>query len=191
MEKTSKTVIIEALADSLELNRHPVVALRQVALFDPEIKNLVMKAIADDKTIEEIMVNLQTVLGDYGPWLAEILTSGAEPEFIGRVLRDTASIVRVVEELEAERAALLKNRRNLARFLIMMLGVMSAAFSKISELLWYMLLGKPHSNFVSFGLIGAAFTVFIAEEVERGLKWLMYYSIPFLMTTFLLSNLFG
>ncbi|RLG46583.1 MAG: hypothetical protein DRN92_04995 [Thermoproteota archaeon] len=191
MEKNSKTVIIEGLADILELNRNPVVALRQVATLDPEIKGLIMKAIADDKTTKEIMEDLQTIFGDYGPWLAEILTSEAEPEFIGKVLRDTTSVMRVVEELEAERAALLKNRRNLARFLILILGVMSAAFSRISELLWYMILQKPHGNSLSFGLIGAAFTVFMAEEVKTGLRWLIYFSASFLITIYFLGNLFG
>ncbi len=191
MEKNSKTVIIEALADTLELNRHPVVALRKVALLNPEIRSLIMKAIADDKTTGEIMEGLQTVFGDYGPWLAEILTSEAEPGFIGKVLRDTASIMRVVKELEDERVALLKSRWNLARFLIVILGIMSAAFSKISELLWYMILRKSYSNSLSFGLIGAAFTVFMVEEVETGLKWLIYFSISFLVMIFLLGKLFG
>jgi len=184
-------VIIESLADFLEANWHPIAAIRQVALVNPKIRELIMKAIADGKTTKEIVKDLQDVFGDYGHWLAEILTSEAEPGFIGRVLRDTASIMRAIEEMEAERAALLKNRRNLARFLIVMLGITSAALSKISELLWYMILQKSHSNTLSFGLIGAAFTVFMAEEVEASLKWLMYYLIPFLMTIFFLNNLFG
>ncbi|GEM_PF-3286607 len=191
METASKTVIVEALADSLQFNRNPVVALKQIALWNPEIRDLIMRAIADNETTRQIMEELRNIFGDYGPWIADILTSGADPVFIGKVLRDTASIMRVMDELDAERRALLRSRRNLTRFLIVILGVMSAAFSKISELLWYMILRNPYNSSLPFALIGAAFTIFMVEEVRMSLKWLVYYLIPFLLMTFFLGYLFG
>jgi hypothetical protein len=150
-----------------------------------------MKAIADSKTTKDIMEELQTIFEDYGPWLADILTSEADPMFIGKVLRDTASVIRVMEELDAERRALLRSRRNLTRFLIIILGVMSAAFSKISELLWYIIIGEVYSSSLPFALIGAAFTIFMVEEVEAGIYWILYYLTPFLLMIFFLSRLFG
>ena len=191
MENESKTVIVEALADHLQLNLNPLAALRQIASRSPEVRSIIMKALADDKTVKEIMEDLKTVFGDYGPWLTDMLTSEADPEFISRVLRDTASIMRALEELEAERRALLKSRRNLARSLIVILGVISAAFSKISELLLYLIMGSSYDSFLSFGFVGAAFALFMIEELEVGVKWLAYYLIPFLSTTFFLSNLIG
>ncbi|HDD69480.1 MAG TPA: hypothetical protein ENG61_03880 [Candidatus Korarchaeota archaeon] len=191
MENESKTVIVEALADHLQLNLNPLAALRQIASRSPEVRSIIMKALADDKTVKEIMEDLKTVFGDYGPWLTDMLTSEADPEFISRVLRDTASIMRALEELEAERRALLKSRRNLARSLIVILGVISAAFSKISELLLYLIMGSSYDSSLSFGFVGAAFALFMIEELEVGVKWLAYYLIPFLSTTFFLSNLIG
>jgi len=184
-------MIIEALADSMQYNKQPFVALKQIALWNSEIRGIIMKAIADSKTIRDIAEELQTVFGEYGPWLADILTSEADPVFISKVLRDTASVIRAMEELEAERRALLRSRRNLTRFLIIILGAMSAAFSKISEFLWYMILGTIYNSSIPFALIGAAFTIFMVEEVKAGIKWILYYLVPFLLMTSFLSRLFG